>query len=113
MPTTLRSTDILFNDSTTQSSSGLGFGQTWQNVTASRAFGTTYTNTTGRPIAVQVQCSGAANNNIAITVGGVALVNSGSGGGAIVYDAAVGIVPPSATYSASGAAGLTLWVELR
>ncbi|QYM99291.1 phage tail protein [Pseudomonas protegens] len=33
---------------------GLGDGQAWQNVTASRVSGTVYTNTTGRPIFVQV-----------------------------------------------------------
>ena len=28
----------------------IGVGQTWQNVTSSRAIGTIYTNSTGRPI---------------------------------------------------------------
>jgi len=35
-------------------SSGLGVNQTWQDVTADRAEGVTYTNTTGRPIYVSV-----------------------------------------------------------
>ena len=30
----------------------IGVGQTWQDVTASRALGVTYTNTTGKPIHV-------------------------------------------------------------
>nr|WP_313036571.1 phage tail protein [Achromobacter ruhlandii] len=34
----------------------LGVGQSWQNLTASRSLGVVYTNTTGRPIIVQVYC---------------------------------------------------------
>lgn len=33
--------------------SGIGVGQTWQDVTASRSAGVTYTNTTGKPIEVK------------------------------------------------------------
>ena len=46
---------VKFADGTYQStaaSGGLGIGQTWQNVTASRAVGTNYTNSTGNPIMV-------------------------------------------------------------
>lgn len=32
----------------------IGYGQTWQSVTAGRTSGTTYTNTTGKPIFVSV-----------------------------------------------------------
>lgn len=38
----------------------LGMGQTWQDVTASRSAGTTYTNTTGRAISVLI----STNNDI-------------------------------------------------
>jgi len=38
--------------------SGLGVGQTWTDVSASRAVNTTYTNTTGRPISVAVTVIG-------------------------------------------------------
>lgn len=41
--------------------SALGWGQTWQDVTASRAYATSYQNTTGRPISVSVQ---TGNNNV-------------------------------------------------
>ena len=33
-------------------SGGIGVGQTWTDVTASRAFSVTYTNTTGKPIKI-------------------------------------------------------------
>jgi len=39
--------------------SSIGYSQTWQDVTASRAAGTTYTNTTGRPITAII----TVNNN--------------------------------------------------
>lgn len=38
----------------TANSYDIGVGQTWQNVTASRAFGVTYTNTTGKPIVLMI-----------------------------------------------------------
>lgn len=37
----------------------IGYGQTWQDVTASRALGTTYTNSTGKPIMICVFAYGA------------------------------------------------------
>lgn len=40
----------------------IGVGQTWQNVTASRVSGTTYTNTTGKPIMVVVSSSGGGSS---------------------------------------------------
>lgn len=45
----------------------LGDGQAWQNVTASRVSGTVYTNTTGRPIQVQVSINSGA---VSATCGG-------------------------------------------
>ena len=56
MSTQLISTGIQFPDATTQTTAaaGLGDGQTWQDVTASRAINTTYTNSTGRTIYVVV-----------------------------------------------------------
>lgn len=48
----------------------IGVGQTWQNVTAERHTGVTYTNTTGRPIAVHISMnsdgpSGSATGGVA------------------------------------------------
>lgn len=40
--------------------SGLGVGQTWQDVSASRAINTSYQNTTGKPIFVSVSGYGSA-----------------------------------------------------
>ena len=40
--------------------SGLGVGQTWQDMSASRSIGTSYQNTTGKPISVSVSGYGTA-----------------------------------------------------
>jgi hypothetical protein len=99
---------------------GLGYGQTWQNLSSSRTSGTTYTNTTGKPIMVSVYSSGLDNGiSLVAVVGGVTISNSGYGaGGDARYTCnASFIVPPSATYSVtygSGFAGSVLiWTELR
>lgn len=95
----------------------IGDGQTWQNLKASRAFNTTYTNTTGRPIAVAVTGYSSAGSGMAV----VALVNGsqvyrGSWGyGASTPNAVFFIVPPGATYSVApnGSGSLESWAELR
>jgi len=98
---------------------GIGNGQTWQDVTGSRALGTTYTNNTGKPIMVVVtNYNGGANGVfLQITVGGVQILNNGGwpGGGNPMYATGTVIVPNGVTYSASnsGGGGLNKWVELR
>ena len=105
--------------------SSIGVGQTWQNMVADRAFGTTYTNTTGRPIAVSVShtASGSSNNTpgISITVGGVLvstgeLTTSGGSSGSVGYSANA-IVPVGSTYVCAllGSASnrVVYWAELR
>jgi hypothetical protein len=92
----------------------LGVGQTWQNVTGSRALGTTYTNSTGRPISVNIVASRSnAAGTLGITVAGV------STGDLAIAQAVQGfvsaIVPNGATYLISGSTLTTIeaWVELR
>jgi len=92
----------------------IGINQTWQNVTVSRAFGVTYTNTTGKPIMIAIGTTfTSSSSNLQPTVNGVVLLNSylsGANGG----NSATFIVPPGNTYSATSV-GTTLgyWVELR
>lgn len=85
----------------------LGVGQTWQDVKASRAANTNYTNTTGRPIQVNITTADA--NARSLTVGGVvaSYTNSTYGGNYFV----TAIVPPGSTYSYSGT--FSNWAELR
>jgi hypothetical protein len=97
---------------------GLGLSQTWTDVTASRAFGTTYTNSTGKPIQIVVSGStggGSSGGAIAITVGGITINGNWAHTGSVPAASATVIVPPSVTYSASvsGSVNLTGWAELR
>ena len=57
--------------------SSLGYGQTWQNLYASRTVGTTYYNTTGKPIALQYTAAMATiYNSLAVTVDGFLIQGS-------------------------------------
>jgi hypothetical protein len=51
--------------------SSIGVGQTWQSV--SRASGTTYTNSTGKPIFVSLSVSITATSSLTVVVGGVTI----------------------------------------
>lgn len=102
-------------------SGGVGDGQTWQNLTSSRAIGATYTNSTGRAIMFSVTATGNGGFIQAILIGvinGVTIIsngaNSGTAGGA-TYASFSLIVPNGATYSAVNGNGCTLqtWFELR
>lgn len=112
--------NLLTSNGTTWTSSGpntLGYNQTWQDVTASRASGVTYTNSTGKPI--QVNVAGDCSSGSAIlylTVSGV-LISGGQVQNLANLTAQVGaIIPPGATYILSvntGTVTPTYWSELR
>ena len=101
-----------------------GIGQTWQDVTGSRAYDTTYTNSTNKPILVHVHISQTIANSRTtayLEVGGMVISscqvqgNSATGGENFML---TGVVPPGATYrvpTPTGAGGATLayWKELR
>jgi len=99
-------------------SQAFGSGQSWQNLTSVRAPGTTYTNSTSRPIEVRVSCIAAINayGILAPTVNGVALptTSSLSGGAGGIPCATSFAVPPGQTYSVAVTAGsYSSWAELR
>jgi hypothetical protein len=52
---TMIATTQFVNNELTLYATGLGINQTWQDLTLSRAYGTTYNNTTGKPILVNVR----------------------------------------------------------
>lgn len=95
--------------------STLGGGQTWQNVTGSRAFATTYYNTTGRPIEVFISGTASANSmTFSVSVDGTVIgyqgaYQSGNQSGVTF------VVPPGKSYSAAAILNCTLgsWFELR
>mgnify|MGYP003639393860 CR=1 FL=1 len=94
--------------------SGLGVGQTWQNVTSSRAVNTTYTNSTGRPIYIAIRCTTTAGT-ILLTVDslvvGVVQDNDPVTNGGVMS----AIVPNGKTYIVTYGATVSIiaWSELR
>lgn len=104
--------------STTLASSGvkLGLGITgevWNNVTGSRSFNTSYTNSRAYPIMVSASTTCSSGARITTYVNGAQIVYFGwqfNGCGA--YGGTVVIVPPGATYQLNAGEGVQNWVEL-
>lgn len=90
----------------------LGVGQSWQDVLASRVSGTTYTNTTGRPIMVSVTKAQSSASNNYITVDGV-IVGRVRGYGIEDQAPLVAIVPNGSQYSVTTTSAIQHWAELR
>jgi len=94
----------------------LGFGQTWQNLTGGRAVGTTYYNTTNRPITVAAAfTNSSANTYFGLTINGVS-VYAGANNNAGQVGAFSIVVPPNASYvtiTNTGTLNLINWDELR
>jgi hypothetical protein len=87
----------------------LGVGQTWTDVSSSRTSGTTYTNSTGKPIMVAI--NGNMLSGINITVGGVTICTYSAINNSFNYQF---VVPIGATYSFTGNLSSTSsWIELR
>ncbi len=120
--------NVLTSNGTTWASSALpspiGVSQTWQNMTSSRALGSsnTYTNNTGKPIQVNVTTvvsASAGDRGIKLYVSGVLVAFNGSfvaSSSGTTYQFASAIVPAGATYYAetTGIGGsLENWAELR
>lgn len=95
----------------------LGHGQTYNDVTASRAFGTTYYNTSGKPILVVTNYTYAATaDQLTFTVNGVAVQKVSGNSTYVAQPQFAVVVPPGASYSISrGTANgaMTNWFELR
>lgn len=88
----------------------LGVGQTWQNVTGSRVSGTTYTNSSVKPISVSVSNNATSGNNGTVVVGGVTILVIAEGTDS--NQAINFIVPNNTTYSVT-LASIANWSELR
>ena len=100
-----------------EANKGLGIGQTWQNMTTQRKKDIVYTNTTGRPIMINV--AGAINNSsedIQLLIDNVLTqkINIGSRSGYICA-----VVPAGATYKITTSSNSQInpsgfvWMELR
>ena len=91
----------------------IGVGQSWVNVTSSRAAKTTYTNDTGKPILVLVSTYATKSSGANFIIDGVVVSLIGGSESAIVRPLSV-IVPAGSTYSIDNDIGATrVWSELR
>jgi len=111
-------TGLTFSDTSTQTSTSLGYSpQAWASVTGSRALGTTYTNSTGRPIFVFVMTgSNTVGYATSLTVSSVVVFTSMQAPTTNYFGPVCGVVPVGATYSVAtngGSGALNTWVELR
>lgn len=92
-------------------------GQTPQDVTASRAFDVTYTNTTGRPISLHIRASlGSAVALTASINGGASFfIGQDVAPSGTAYVVGSVVIPPGATYliGATSSADLRNWTEVR
>jgi len=94
--------------------SSIGVGQTWQS--PSRAIGTTYTNSTGKPITVAVTVTCTSGFTVQGLIINGATVYAGSVNAATAAAGFSLIVPNGATYvtvTNGGTLSIVSWAELR
>lgn len=93
---------------------GLGIGQTWQSLTATRTQNVWYQNTTSKPISVYIWVSPGDGvlyaNTAGVDAGAVQIAGPDNDSG--TRDNLFGIIPPGHWYKQTGRADTT-WSELR
>ena len=106
--------NVLFDGTANINLPLLGYGQTWQDVSSSRASGATYTNNTGKPITVVVSIRDVdVFSGVLVTVAGVVIIDVDDVGasGTTPYTF---IVPTGSTYSVNvNSNTIRRWAELR
>lgn len=109
---TLTSSGLTFSDASTQTSTSLGYSQTWQSVT--RSTGVVYTNSTGRPIQVIIAMGSGSGTGFAILINNVVSYNGGQTNSSTLNSACYFVVPNNNTYYVTTQSGQsTAWFELR
>lgn len=96
-----------------EANKGLGSGQTWQEVTNQRRMNETYTNTTGKPICIQININNFYKVIFILKINNIEIEHNEDDRCVMNY-----IIPPNATYkvySKNGATNYiyTKWYELR
>jgi len=92
--------------------SSLGYGQVWTAFTvgSTRVVGTTYYNTTGKPIVMKLRLTlGASVTDINISGSSIGTYNTSAAASNVDAQA---VIPPGVAYSVTGVAPVT-WFELR
>jgi len=112
--------NVLTSNGTTWTSvvpNGIGIGQTWQDVKSSRSSGTTYTNSTGKPIMVATSSTNVNGSSYMASYCDGVLLSEAKGATPTSTPSSTGfsfIVPAGSTYSVSfSGTGINTWVELR
>jgi len=98
------------------SAAGVGSGQSWTDVSGSRANGTTYTNSTGKPIQVNIYVSGGNLTTATLNVSSgtsVLVAQTVNATGNPYGLTLTAIIPNSATYILGGSMTVGFWCELR
>jgi hypothetical protein len=93
----------------------IGISQTTQNLTASRALNTTYTNSTGKPIVVYVSVANSVSSPVMLNqIDGVTIYGAASPTANTWFSFTM-IVPIGSTYliNMNGIPALQYWVETR
>ena len=91
--------------------SSIGYGQTWRDLTGSKAFNTTYYNTTGKPILVSIATNTTWPGARTFSVNGVVVDTINCASAVNIQLGVKAIVPPGASYLYSDS--FTSWFELR
>lgn len=115
---TIGTTTVALGGTMPAPDSGVGTNQTWINVTSSRVKGTTYTNTTGRAIQVNITCylQGTTQASMTLTVNGVTVAMMAQNTAGLqtgVWTPLTAILPAGATYVVTGQGTINNWAELR
>jgi hypothetical protein len=108
--------NVLTSNGTTWTSSApapaIGVGQTWQDVTSSRALSTSYTNSSGKPIQVNVTTAAGTTSSMTAVVNGVTIMNPATNTAGVRLMVNF-IVPNGVTYSVTSSTAVSIWAELR
>ena len=90
--------------SSAAAANGLGYGQTWTNVSGSRAANTTYTNSTGKPIFVYMEAGGSSSW---VNINGIQTQTFPA------FSAITLVIPNGNTYAIQTVNSSVFWLELR
>ena len=92
--------------------STLGAGQTWQDVSASRAVSTSYQNTTGKPIQLAIRLSNSTDRSVQVSSNNSTWIQIGTSYSSW-WPFTYVVIPVGYYYRVNGSASILNWAELR
>ena len=93
----------------------IGVAQTWQDMSGSRVVGTSYQNTTGRPIMVSICTYSTARTNFQVSTNNSTWISVGAlaGYGNLGDEKSSQVIVPDDHYYKATGGSLRIWAELR